>query len=386
METRRRILRRWCHRQTTRLSRRSVRSWPSPDSATQMATRSWSTSSSTTTEPYELVSQIFDVPVDGQEGVTLEVPERLTNLTSYTWRARARDQLGTESEWSRQFTFRTNAENALPEAPIPLAPVDAILTPGSAALLEAQNAIDVDGDELLYQFEIYEDSELTQLVEQSAELVPEGRGGVTRYPTREEFAEGTYYWRVRARDASDFGAWSETALFRSRSLPAPDDIPTTDSGGCGCSQTHGATGAAMHFFFMLLGLLALRVRRFGAGLLAVLIACALPTGIAQAQGASSEDVDRAARLADEAAMAFEQGNFGPGGRAPGRGVRAERSARLPLQQGSRAGAGRSIRRVARGAAAKRGADPDRRRPRPVCGVRRRSDPSHRGSARAARSG
>jgi subtilase family serine protease/prenyltransferase beta subunit len=89
-------------------------------------------------------------------------------------------------------------------------------------VLEVNNSSDPNDDELTYEFELYSDSGLTNLVSSSG-VIEEG-AGVTSWQVPVELLENeTYYWRVRAYDQLLYGEWMTTASFRVNTY---NDLPT----------------------------------------------------------------------------------------------------------------------------------------------------------------
>ena len=99
----------------------------------------------------------FDVLDEGQSAV---------------WRARAVDEHDAIGQWSPTASFFVNTANDPPDTPVLNNPVsggtDTSLTP----TLSVFNAADLDQDALRYEFELYADADLSQLV--AAAVVDEG--------------------------------------------------------------------------------------------------------------------------------------------------------------------------------------------------------------------
>lgn len=78
--------------------------------------------------------------------------------------------------------------------------------------LVVSNASDPDGDDLVYEFELYTDEELSVLVA-SVQDMPEGFR-LTTWEREEALVEnGTYWWRARAHDPHVAGAWTQVGSF-----------------------------------------------------------------------------------------------------------------------------------------------------------------------------
>ncbi len=100
--------------------------------------------------------------------------------------------------------------------------------------LAVNNASDPNDDKLTYQFELYTDSILTNLIA-SSEMLAEGKG-VTSWLVPLPLEEnGTYYWRVRAYDGILYGEWMPPATFRVNLLNDPPTAPTLSSPAVGAA-------------------------------------------------------------------------------------------------------------------------------------------------------
>ena len=88
--------------------------------------------------------------------------------------------------------------------------------------LSANNASDPNDDNLTYEFELYNDSGLTQLVASSG-LVTEGTGITSWYIPVSLIENRTYFWRSRAYDNWLNGDWMQVASFRVNTV---NDLPT----------------------------------------------------------------------------------------------------------------------------------------------------------------
>ncbi len=92
---------------------------------------------------------------DGQARWELAA-ELLQENEIYQWRARACDGWAFGA-FSAPATFRLNAVEEAPAAPEPLAPAEGELVASDAPLLEVAQALDPDGDLLVYHFAVYAD-------------------------------------------------------------------------------------------------------------------------------------------------------------------------------------------------------------------------------------
>ena len=95
-------------------------------------------------------------------------------------------------------------------------------------LLSVNNASDPNDDKLTYEFELYTDSNLTNLLSSSG-VIPEG-GNTTSWQVPVELQENAvYYWRARAYDGRLYGEWMTPASFRVNLTNEPPTAPTLSS-------------------------------------------------------------------------------------------------------------------------------------------------------------
>ena len=95
-------------------------------------------------------------------------------------------------------------------------------------LLSVNNASDPNDDKLTYEFELYTDSNLSNLLTSSG-MLPEG-SNVTSWQVPIELQEnGVYYWRARAYDGRLYGEWMLPATFRVNLTNEPPTAPTLSS-------------------------------------------------------------------------------------------------------------------------------------------------------------
>ena len=147
---------------------------------------------------------------DGGPDTAWQVDLTLDDNRSYFWRARAVDEHAEIGPWSQTVSFFVNTANDPPDTPVLNNPVsggtDTSLTP----TLSVFNAEDLDRDALSYEFELYADPDLSQLVRAGA--VDEGNL-ITAWSLPTVLDDGgIYYWRVRADDGQLAGAWMPTAV------------------------------------------------------------------------------------------------------------------------------------------------------------------------------
>jgi MYXO-CTERM domain-containing protein len=112
-----------------------------------------------------------------------------------------------------------------PSAPELLSPAQEEQVDSLTPELVVTNATDIDGDALIYTFELYSDEGLTALITSTTEQ-PEGQDGTTAWTVDVELAENSrYFWRVRANDGALDGPWSERGLFYVNAENSPPTVP-----------------------------------------------------------------------------------------------------------------------------------------------------------------
>ena len=121
-----------------------------------------------------------------------------------------------------QFTM-----NSAPNPPTPITPIDIDKVHFENARLFILNSYELQGDSVTYDFEIYYDADLTQLVT-TIENVGE-QDSITRTDAVPGLLQSVnYWWRARGYDQLEYGEWSQAVKFRTRYLPTtvyvPDDF------------------------------------------------------------------------------------------------------------------------------------------------------------------
>lgn len=94
--------------------------------------------------------------------------------------------------------------------------------------LTVNNASDPNDDDLTYEFELYSDSNLTNLIASSG-MIPKGTN-ITSWQVPFELQENAvYYWRARAYDGLLYGEWMIPASFRVNLTNEPPTAPKLSS-------------------------------------------------------------------------------------------------------------------------------------------------------------
>lgn len=184
-----------------------------------VVTNSTDPDSSTLTYFYEVDTvPTFDSPaifrsggVAEGEGTTGWQTGRLQDNTRYYVRAKSSDG-STDSPWSPVTTFFANTANDPPTVPILANPSNGAGVNIFSPTLSVYDATDPDHDALTYEFELYADAGLTNLVVKS--------DSITEVPTLTGWAipvtlteNQTYYWRARAFDGALYSGWMPVASF-----------------------------------------------------------------------------------------------------------------------------------------------------------------------------
>jgi len=141
---------------------------------------------------------------------------------TYYWRLRVSN--GTDwGDW-RGAIFHMNSK---PSVPTPNAPVAGVRTCPDHLRLYVDISTDPDADRPVYDYQIFEDPALTNVVASQNGVLETG------LPTgSEEFSliliGAEYWWRARAYDGYEYSDWSsaETFTIQPRTLRVPTDAPT----------------------------------------------------------------------------------------------------------------------------------------------------------------
>ena len=139
---------------------------------------------------------------------------------TYYWRARGSDPFAS-GPWSAVESFVLNAENSPPTAPVPASPLDGELVGSLTPLLQWAPSVDVDGDALTYEAELFADEALTLPVVSVAGLGDDT--GFVEWVVSPPLSEDVWYFsRARAIDEHGLASdWSDVVGF----------LPTADDGG-----------------------------------------------------------------------------------------------------------------------------------------------------------
>ncbi len=103
----------------------------------------------------------------------------------------------TEQMWTIEVT-----DNAAPSAPELLYPIGtgSDCTMVDRPTFKVSNAVDPDGDPLVYLFEVDSDAAFRSIYLQASGAMPEGVSGFSEWQVPRSLANGTYYWRAWTSD------------------------------------------------------------------------------------------------------------------------------------------------------------------------------------------
>jgi len=152
--------------------------------------------------------QIIDVEdyIPQSQGTTTswEPNVALTPNNAYTWRVQCHD-LAAYSTWSPHYAF-VYGSNQPPPTPTPISPLDGDTIFTQNVSLRLANVADPDGGPVTYNFRVWADAGLTDLIEEATGVQP----GVsyTTWPTLFTPENKTrYWWRACADDGYELSPW-----------------------------------------------------------------------------------------------------------------------------------------------------------------------------------
>jgi hypothetical protein len=124
---------------------------------------------------------------------------KLENGKTYYVALSAYNEQGIESAYSEEIS-------AVPFNSKPTSPLTdwQYVEEGEDLILKLTGARDADGEPVSYEVEVYSDRQMRQL--SISKVSDEGEVNLGK------LSRGTYYWRARATDATDYGSWSGTRI------------------------------------------------------------------------------------------------------------------------------------------------------------------------------
>jgi hypothetical protein len=167
------------------------------------------------------------------QGTTLWHVSGLQDNTPYYVRVKANDGLA-DSSWSAVTEFFANTVNEPPTVPTLANPSNGAGVTTFTPTLSVHNATDLDRDILAYEFEVYADAALTNLVAQTSGIAETAQ--MTSWVVPVTLTENqTYYWRARAHDGSLYSGWLPTAAFTVNTANDAPGAPTVSAPAEGSS-------------------------------------------------------------------------------------------------------------------------------------------------------
>ena len=155
---------------------------------------------------------------EGSDGTTSWTPAELDDNTLYYWRVRAFDG-AVYGDWATG-TFLANVDNEPPDIPTIQNPDEGCLLTMSLPTLSVYPATDPDQDEITYDYEVYFDANLQDLVTST-----ENEGTSWKVDVGLE-DQALYYWRTRAFDGVDYSDWCPLVSFSLNTGNAQPGAPT----------------------------------------------------------------------------------------------------------------------------------------------------------------
>jgi len=155
---------------------------------------------------------------EGTDGTTSWTPSELDDNTIYYWRARAFDG-AVYGDWTTG-SFLVNVDNEPPDIPTIQNPDEGCLLTMSSPTLSVYPATDPDQDEITYDYEVYLDANLQDLVTSTEN---EGTSWKVNVGLEDQVL---YYWRARAFDGVDYSDWCPLVSFSLNTGNAQPGAPT----------------------------------------------------------------------------------------------------------------------------------------------------------------
>jgi uncharacterized protein (TIGR03382 family) len=166
-------------------------------------------------------AKVCDVTVEQAAGETTSatIPDatacadlELEDNHLYSWRVRATDG-SLHGAWSAVQTIKLNPVNDAPGIPRAAQPMAGTQVSTDKPMLVVDNAMDVDDEDLVYVFELAENSAFTLGTQTSPEVAGGSRGSTSWMVPTALKPFTTYFWRVTVKDPQGATAQSEPSSF-----------------------------------------------------------------------------------------------------------------------------------------------------------------------------
>jgi hypothetical protein len=153
----------------------------------------------------------------GSGGTSSYSPQpTLANAAWYSWRVRAFDGMD-YSSWMPIVRFYLDTlygVNQPPDAPQLVSPMNYDTMISLQVSLVAAQSFDPESDPLTYEFAIYSDAALNNLIDSAGGLTPFGTGDNIIWPvTAPLISGGRYFWTCRAFDGTNYSDWATVYTF-----------------------------------------------------------------------------------------------------------------------------------------------------------------------------
>ena len=188
-----------------------------------------------------IITSASGIP-SGSQSTNWTVDVTLDYQTDYQWRARCFDGID-YSDWMGWAGFTTSAAdagNSAPTIPVPLLPDNGTTVSNTPIVLTVENSTDADGDSLLYDFFVYSDAGVNNMVTnvRNVQQQPIHTSAILEFtPVNGQ----TYYWRCWATDHDEYSEFSTVTNFRYVQLSVDADEFATAARPEPGSVVHSAT-------------------------------------------------------------------------------------------------------------------------------------------------
>ncbi|MBD3218116.1 MAG: hypothetical protein GF310_07560 [candidate division Zixibacteria bacterium] len=174
-----------------------------------------------------IIAEVSGYDQSASSTTSWQVPVQLQDQTTYWWRVRATDgELYSAFSEPSSFFVNTSLQNNPPSTPLANAPGDGETVQATSPVVTVNNSEDEDGDNLSYQFEIW-DNQKINLISRSS-LITEGYGSTTSWQIDKVLDRAhRYYWKCRAYDGNDYSQWMIWRDFIVASEASDNNPPNT---------------------------------------------------------------------------------------------------------------------------------------------------------------
>jgi hypothetical protein len=177
-----------------------------------------------TVKSFDSTGVIRSAGIAAGQGTTTWIVTGLRDNTLYYVRAKASDGQ-TDSGWSEISAFFVNTVNDAPTAPVLANPSNGAGVSTFTPVLSVHNSTDPDRDVLSYEFELFGDAAMTNLLTSAAGIIETPQ--ITSWTVPVTLEENrTYYWQSRAFDGEANSGWMPSASFMVNTANDAPGAPT----------------------------------------------------------------------------------------------------------------------------------------------------------------